>query len=388
MGAVSIASFGRRSAVALLAVCSAACCARAGEAPPETPARKIAQPPEGKLYHGVYPGGKTGEEDDITPADLAAYEKQAGRKAAWVYFSHNWYHGRAFPMRTAAWIRDSGAAPYIRMMLRSSSEQDTKEADKTFSLEAIIAGKFDDDLKKWGAGAKEFGTPIIVEWGTEMNGDWFSWNGSWSGGDTTDEFGDPKKPDGPERFVAAYKHIVDVVRATGAKNITWVFHVNADDVPDEKWNRFENYYPGHDYADWVAVSVYGPKRPDDKESKSFREQMDACYPRLTAMAPDKPIIVAEMGCAAGHKKASADQWAGAALDDLLTRAPANSENKKPGEARWPKVIGFAWWNERWENGRRKADTTMRLQDTPALAKAVKDRLEKSKDEIVDRPAHK
>ena len=45
--------------------------------------------PEGKYYHGVYPGGISGEEDDITSADVAAYETAVGRKVAWVYFSHN-----------------------------------------------------------------------------------------------------------------------------------------------------------------------------------------------------------------------------------------------------------------------------------------------------------
>ena len=49
----------------------------------------MATPPAGTYYHGVYPGGRSGWEDDLTPADLDAYEAAAGREAAWVYFSHN-----------------------------------------------------------------------------------------------------------------------------------------------------------------------------------------------------------------------------------------------------------------------------------------------------------
>ena len=30
------------------------------------------------------------------------------------------------------------------------------------------------------------------------------------------------------------------------------------DQPEAKWNRFENYYPGDNYCDWVALSAYGP----------------------------------------------------------------------------------------------------------------------------------
>jgi len=36
--------------------------------------------------------------------------------------------------------------------------------------------------------------------------------------------------------------------------------------------------------------------------------------------------------------------------------------------RIPRVIGFSWWNERWENDNNPDnDTTMRVQDNPDLA---------------------
>ena len=74
-------------------------------------------------------------------------------------------------------------------MLRSDLDQD--HAEKVFSLENIIAGKFDEDLRQWAQGAKTFGSPVLIEWGTEPNGEWFAWNGKWNGG--------AKK--GPERYV-------------------------------------------------------------------------------------------------------------------------------------------------------------------------------------------
>ena len=80
---------------------------------------RITTPPAGKLYHAVYPGGVTGEEDDLTPADVDAYEAEAGKPVAWVYFSQNWYRDRLFPAATATWIQDRGAVPYIRLMIRS-----------------------------------------------------------------------------------------------------------------------------------------------------------------------------------------------------------------------------------------------------------------------------
>jgi hypothetical protein len=340
----------------------------AGEA--EVKGQRLLPPPASHLYHGVYPGGKSGAEDDLTAADLDIYQRTVGQPAAWVYFSHNWFKGRAFPAATAGWIRAGGALPFIRLMLRSDSAEDHKEP--LYTLDAIIAGDFDVDLKRWGAQAQIFATPLLVEWGTECNGEWFPWNGTWNGADEKTGFGDPRTADGPERFVAAYRHIIAAIRAGGATNIQWVFHPNDQDVPEDGWNRFEHYYPGDEWIDVLAVSVYGPKTPIDKEAGEFTAQLDAVYPRLVKLAAGKPIIVAEFGCAAGHAKIGADRWADAALTALLAN-------------RWPGIAGFSWWNERWENGRRRADTTMRVQDTAALGEAFRAHLAAAKDRIECRP---
>jgi len=63
----------------------------------------------------------------------------------------------------------------------------------------------------------------LIEWGTEPNGEWFSWNGKWNGG----------AGEGPARYVAAYRHIVDLMRADRADNLQWVWHVNWLDEPEK-----------------------------------------------------------------------------------------------------------------------------------------------------------
>lgn len=129
----------------------------------------IPLPPVGYLYHGVHPGGITSEESDVTLNDVRSYEEAAGKRVFWVYFSHNWYEGRAFPISTVTWIREAGSIPYIRLMLRSSWEQDI--AEPVFNLQAIINGEFDTDLHNWCAAARDFGTPLLAEYGTEVNGE-------------------------------------------------------------------------------------------------------------------------------------------------------------------------------------------------------------------------
>ena len=89
-------------------------------------AQPVPVPDSGRFYHGCYPGGVTGEEDDITALDVQNYEDVVGQKADWVYFSNNWYADRRFPAETAGWIRNRGAVPYIRLMLRSEDHKPGK----------------------------------------------------------------------------------------------------------------------------------------------------------------------------------------------------------------------------------------------------------------------
>lgn len=85
---------------------------------------RVDAPPSGRLYHGVYPGGITGYEDDITPNDLNSYEQTVGKTAVWCCFSHQWFHGRVFPMAAARWIHDAGSVPYVRLTMRSDSAEE------------------------------------------------------------------------------------------------------------------------------------------------------------------------------------------------------------------------------------------------------------------------
>lgn len=318
---------------------------------------QLAVPAEGQYYHGVFPGSTTGFEDDVRLTGLQQYEKAAGKSVAWVYFSSEWGRDRKFPVETCRWINDSGAVPFIRLMLRSRYEDNVRE--ETFTHERLLAGAFDADLTEWARGAKAFGGPLIVEFGTECNGYWFPWNGSWL---ATTQDGD--RTEGPKRFVAMYRYIVDVMRQQGAENITWVFHIAVADDPEEQWNRFEAYYPGAAYVDWIGVSVYGAQSPlCTEEVTSFRSQFTPCYDRLQKMAADKPIIIAEFGCASGSPAVAQEEWVKAAFDNLL-------------QNRWSKVIGFSWWNSRFANDDDPAhDTNFRVTDSPQLSAVFQNALQ-------------
>ena len=312
----------------------------------------IPNPPDGYLYHGVFPGGRTGEEDDITPNDLSSYEQTVGKDAAWVYFSNNWFESRDFPAETAEWIREAGSVPYIRLMLRHHLKYDGEDTE--YSLQNIIDGYFDEELSIWCADARQFGTHLLVEYGTEVNSDSFVWSGIYNGGRETDGYGDPSSPDGPERFRDAYRHIIQICRDEGAANITWVFHMDSASHPNESWNRAENYYPGDEWIHWIGVSIYGAYNPDSTYIDIFSSRLDTTYANIIGFAPDKPVIIAEFGTAKNNLLLDQAKWTKDALSNLDTE-------------RYPNLIGFSWWNEWWQNdGNSSNDTTMRVQDNHEL----------------------
>ncbi len=321
---------------------------------------KIPLPPPGSLYHGVFPGRLDGSEDQITPADLEEYESAVGKTAAWVYFSHEWSNGTAFPLDTVTWIHDHGSVPYIRLMMRSTTEQN--KAEKKYKLQSIVDGAFDKDWRAWCRTAAALNYPLLVEYGTEMNGRWFSWNGVWNGLGVTRGYGDNEEPDGPERFRDAYRYLIDVCRIEGAENISWVFHVNGTDIPESAWNHFENYYPGDDYIDWLAISIYGAQTPFEKDWPDFDQTLESVYNRFIKMGPGKPVIIAEFGMTDNHPRADRVKWTTDAF--ISIKALAARKNSR--------LIGFSWWNEAWPNNDKPAeDTNMRVQDNMLLQDVFK-----------------
>lgn len=251
--------------------------------------QKLVAPTEG-VYHNAFPDFG-GEENIVTEQRILDFETLANKEIAWAYFSDNWLDNLHFPSGDVTTIHNAGKVPFIRMMARSAFEED--QADPVYSMQKIIDGVFDTQLTAWATEAKNIRYPLLVEFGTEVNGQWFPWNGIYSGGASTDTYGDPLLADGPERFKDAYRHIIDLFNANNVQNITWFYHVDAHNDPNEDWNTKAAYYPGDNYIDWIGVSVYGPYNTNE-ELESFSSILEAIYPKLTALT-NKPLAILEFG---------------------------------------------------------------------------------------------
>lgn len=275
---------------------------------------KLLPPADGYIYHGAFPFmGNT--EDEVTKDRIEMFEQLAGKKIAWVNFSNNWYKGIVFPARDVQLINSLGKIPYIRMMPRSN--YNTFQTDPLYTYDNILKGKFDKQLHKWAADARDKNVPLMLEFGTEVNGNWFPWSGSWNGGRYKD-FGDKNEADGPEKFRETYRYIIDIFRDEKAYNITWVFHPNGVSAPDEAWNSADAYYPGDDYIDWIGVSVYGSQHPGTYWYE-FDDVMSKAYSSLKKISTKKPMAVFEFGVTEDPAKGNKAEWIVSALSSFISK---------------------------------------------------------------------
>ncbi len=296
--------------------------------------KKLLSPEDGKIYWGAFPDFG-GPEDKVSKKRIEQFNKLVGKNIAWAYFSNNWGRdGIKFPLQKVEIIYSSGAVPFVRMMPRKYFDT---AYDKTFSLQKIIEGKFDKELHKYAQDVKNFQKPILIDFGVEMNGDWFPWGGALNGGAVKTKYGDPQKADGPERFVDAYRHIINIFRFEKVNNVTWFFHPDIYSYPEHrKWNDPKYFYPGDDYIDWIGISVYGPQTPAEDYWDTFSKIMKERQNKILEISQKKPIALLEFGVTDHHPLGKKSQWLKGAFAYIL-----NQDSLLQFKA-------ISYWHENWE----------------------------------------
>jgi hypothetical protein len=176
-----------------------------------------------------------------------------------------------------------GYTSFINLNAGSISNSRPSAAD-------IASGKFDSQITNiakayaaWirlGGGRKAFIAPL-----QEMNGYWQSYGQD------------------PGNYKLAYGRIRSIFANQGitADKIWWVFAPNG-------WSRagseFEKYYPGDDQVDVIAFSSYNygycsvaiPWQQWEDSNTLYKPYLD----RISAMAPNKPVIIAQTGSSAQY----------------------------------------------------------------------------------------
>ena len=293
---------------------------------------KLLPPLDDKIYLGAFPDFG-GPEDLVTSKRIDDFEKLIDSNIVWAYFSQNWYNGITYPKDAIETIYNKGITPFVRMMPRSSEEQFIVEP--RFTMQNIINGDFDTELKKWARDAKANNIPLLMDFAVEANGDWFSWSGIFNGKETKDGYGDENYFDGAERYRDAYRHIITLFRDEGADNITWFFHADIYSMPEEEWNQAKLYYPGDDYIDWIGISLYGPQSPKEDYWESMSEILQNRYTSITEISSNKPFALLEFGVTDNHPLGSKSEWLVDAFETIL----AND---------YIQFQAISYWHESWE----------------------------------------
>ena len=303
-------------------------------------------PDAGSMVLGVYaPPSSIIYEEELSIESIEAFERAAGRDVSIAVLSDEWGSDKKFPTEKAINLRPEGKIPFVRLMMRSSTNLYEKEP--FYALRNIAGGKFDTDFRLWAREARSFGSPVFVEYGTEVNQWQYPWNGYWNG--------DEK---GPDLFIESYQRIITVMRDEGASNIIWVFHFNAESLPDEEWNQPLSYYPGDDYIDVIAITYFGTRKPFETGKGAFEENMKKVYGQTIRDTIKKPVFLI-LGTDVNNRFFDPAVW----IQDAI---------RTIGSGKYPGVSGIIWWNAAWSDDENPLhDTTMRIQDNSTVESIIR-----------------
>lgn len=198
----------------------------------------------------------------------------------------------------------------------------------------INAGEYDEFFRKWAIAAREDGRRVLLRFGFEFNGDWFTWSG-----------------DAPA-FVRAWRRIHKIFKQVGATSVEWVWSPNVVSCPDVKGNGIHEYYPGDEYVDWVAVDGYNFGDHHDKWHKwqTFDDVFHDLLTDFSTRYRGKKMMLGEFGCAVGGAKQRV-KWIRDAYRSL---------------ERFPQVRAVVWFNY---DKRRENEPNFRIDATEGALRA-------------------
>jgi mannan endo-1,4-beta-mannosidase len=178
---------------------------------------------------GVYEPGTPGSWSQV-----AAFTDATGVKPRIVVYYSPWKDPFSASFAQTAW--DHGA--YVLVQLQPNG----------VTLASIAAGGSDAYLRSYADAVIAFGHPVILSFGHEMNGTWYSWG-----------YGHTS----PATFVAAWRHVVRVFRAEGAANVTWLWTVNSINGAS---SALSQWWPGAAWVNWTGIDGYYFRATDTFDS--------------------------------------------------------------------------------------------------------------------------
>jgi mannan endo-1,4-beta-mannosidase len=216
-------------------------------------------------------------------AQVKAFTAGTGVKPRVLVYYSGW--PESFRVGFAATAAKDGAVPLVQMNPTG------------ISIAAIAAGHYDNYLSAYAEAVRAYRHPVILSFGHEMNGYWYSWGSTHTS---------------PAAFVAAWRHIVTLFRRMGTENVTWLWTVNTfhkqSGVPSPS-----PWWPGSSYVNWVGIDGYYTT-----SSSVFASVFGPTIVAVRTVTRD-PILIAETSAAPASDQPAkiANLFAGVHLYGLL-----------------------------------------------------------------------
>ncbi|MBP9854818.1 MAG: hypothetical protein KBD53_08125 [Candidatus Omnitrophica bacterium] len=141
------------------------------------------------------------------------------------------------------------------------------------ALDMVIAGAYDDNIVRLAKFFNNHDRPFYLRIGYE--------------------FDSPLNDYSPEKYIEAYRYIVNHLKARHVNNVAYVWHAHGQiyERPPMDW------YPGDEYVDWVGVSYFSPYNTDGMKLIAD-----------LAKSLNKPLMMAEATPVKQNVKAGEGTW--------------------------------------------------------------------------------
>ncbi len=209
------------------------------------------------------------------------------------------------------------------------------------NLDEIGYGKYDYKLKEFGRDAKNNGRSFSVRILHEFNDGTTSSGYSWNVIRNYDYSG--------EKYKKAFRHVVDVLRGTGAQ-LKYQMSYNNKSSSGVRL-RLSSFYPGDSYVDEVCVSIYNRAFLDKWHTTyaSFESLFDDTYYQLKSFT-SRPICIGEMSATEHGDKVSWIKNTWSALTYKYTRVKTVNWFLYNKESGWD--LNTQSQIDAWVNGKR------------------------------------
>lgn len=277
--------------------------------------------PRPTVYWGVYLDGVP-----WNMPKLQTFEASVHKKVSIVHWGQPWWHCnqqcgyQRFNSQREQFeaVRLHGAIPLLDWGSWDYSAQPIAQQPQ-FTLRSIVSGEHDGFLREWAMQAREWGHPFFLRFDWEMNGKWYPWS-------------EVKNGNQVGEFVAAWRHVHDIFDKAGATNVTWVWCVSVE-YPNGL--PLQTLYPGDAYVDWVAIDGFNWAFDRGVPWRSLRTVFEPTYDSMSRIAPNKPIMIAEVGSTENDSSANAAESKAAWIQEALLQTLPNA---------FPKVKALVWFD--------------------------------------------